>query len=282
MRLRSYRWWIAAATVVVAAAIVTVMVTVTSTGPSEPSGLSSHSFANGGGLLRLDATLAQMFDTGQAPGATKVNLAAVNCGPPGVRLRPGIDLECGLTASVGAAFLLVKLEAPSARRFAIVEIGSELGPLTGAAQSADEACHVRSRDLCAPEPPASQYPLKVLGGGTIPSPGTPGVMPCVGGPRERPTELVLACADLNSLVKSVSWSSWTTRSARGHGTLVENNCTPSCAAGRFYSYRATIELGRALPTYYGLLFTTYRVAANSPIRPMKSDTLSGTLATAPS
>jgi hypothetical protein len=282
MALRRYRWWIAAAAVVTAAAGAGIAVALTRSSPAKPPALSSHTFGNpAGGLLRLDATLAAMFDTGHAPGATIVNLASVDCGPPGVRLRAGIDLECGLTASVGSAVMIVQINAPNARRFAIVEIGSELGPLTGAARAADVACHVHSRDLCAPEPPASEYPLKVLGGGTIPGPGTPGVLPCIGEPRERPNEVILACADLDSLVKHVSWSSWTTRGARGVGTLVENDCTPSCVAGRFYSYRVTIELGRAVPTYYGVLFTTYKVTADSPIRPMHSDTLSGTFPVSP-
>ncbi len=231
--------------------------------------------------MRLDAKLAAMLDTGKAPGAVTVNLASVNCGPPGARLQAGNDVECGLTASVGSALMIVKIEAPDARRFAILEIGTELAPLRGAAKAADKACHVRSRDLCAPEASAFQYPVKPLGGGTAPGPGIPGVLPCAGGPSERPTEIILACADVNSLVDRLTWSSWTTKGARGHGTLVQNDCTPSCVAGRFYSYRVSIELGRALATHYGVLFTTYTVVANSPIRPTKSDVLTGAFTTTP-
>ena len=282
MRYRQYKWWFVAATLLLAAGISAATLALTSSGPSRPSPLSSHSFQNpAGGLLRLDSRLAAMLDTGQSPGAAKVNLASVNCGPPGARLRTGSDVECGLTASIGSAFMIVRIEAPDARRFAIVTIGSDLGPLTGAAKAADQACHVNSHSFCAPESPASQYPLKPIGGGTIPGPGTPGVMPCLGGPRDRPTEIVFACADFNSLVDKLSWSSWTTKAARGRGTLVENDCTPSCVAGKTFSYPVTVELGRAVPTHYGVLFTTYKVIAHSPIRPMRSHVLSGTFPTTP-
>ena len=83
-----------------------------------------------------------MLDTGKAPGATVVDLAGVNCGPPRTPLRTGTDVECGLTASVGSAIMIVKIEAPNARRFAIVDIAAALGPLSGAAGAAQAACHV--------------------------------------------------------------------------------------------------------------------------------------------
>ncbi len=281
MQMRERKWWFAV-TIVVAAGATAAALVLTTSGTAKPPPLSSHSFANpAGGLLRLDVRLAAMLDTGQAPGAAKVNLAAVNCGPRGARLQADSDVECGLTASVGSAVMIVRITAPDARRFAIVEIGSSLGPLTGAARLADVACHTNSHDLCAPEGRAPQYPSKPLGGGSTPGPGVPGIMPCVGGPRAQPTEIVLACADFNSYVDKLSWSIWTTCRAVGRGTLVENDCTPSCVAGKFYSYRVVVELGKAVPTHYGLLFTTYKVIADAPIRPMRSGKLTGTLATTP-
>ena len=281
-RLPRKPWWIASAAIVLAAGIAAAVFALTSSGPAKPPALSTHSFTNpSGGLLRLDARIAAMLDTGKAPGATVVELAAVNCGPPDARLRTGADVDCGLTASVGSAIMIVKIEAPNARRFAIVEIGSALGPLSGAARAAQTACYVGARDLCAPIAPASDYPPKAIGGGTAPGPGMPGIMPCLGGPSARPSEIVFACADFNSLVDKLTWSTWTAHGARGHGRLVENDCTPTRVAGRTFSYPVTIELGQAIPTHYGLLFTTYKVVALSPIRPMKSHTLTGTFETTP-
>ncbi|MGD0343820.1 MAG: hypothetical protein ABSB55_02510 [Acidimicrobiales bacterium] len=281
-RLPRKPWWLASAAIVLAAGIAVAAFALTSSGPAKPLALSTHSFTNpSGGLLRLDARIAAMLDTGKAPGATAVDLAGVNCGPPSARLRTGMDVECGLTASVGSAIMIVKIEAPSARRFAIVAIGSALGPLPGAAGAAQAACHVGARDLCAPIAPASDYPPKAIGGGTVPGPGVPGVMPCLGGPRERPSEIVFACADFNSLVDELTWSTWTAHGARGLGRLVENDCTPTCVTGKTFSYPITIELGQPIATHYGLLFTAYKVVARSPIRPTKSHTLTGTFATTP-
>ena len=153
-----------------------------------------------------------------------------------------------------------------------------IGPLAGAAKVADKAFSAKAYDLNALQGQDSQH---VLNGVVISSRGTPGIIPCVGGPQRRPTKIVLACADYNSYVDKLSWSSWTARGATGHGTLVENDCTPSCVAGKFYSYRVVVELGKAVSTLYGPLFTTYKVSARSPIRPMHMDTLTGTFATKP-
>jgi hypothetical protein len=153
-----------------------------------------------------------------------------------------------------------------------------IGPLAGAAKIADKAYCAKSYELNALRGRDSQH---VLNGVAVASRGTPGIIPCVGSPQRRPTKIVLACADYNSYVDKLSWSSWTARGATGHGTLVENDCTPSCVAGKFYSYRVVVELGKAVTTRYGLLFTTYKVSARSPIRPMLTDTLTGTFATRP-
>ena len=54
---------------------------------------------------------------------------------------------------------------------------------------------------------------------------------------------VVACADGNYYFDRLSWTSWTPRLASASGRLVENDCTPSCVAGRFHSHHATIWLG---------------------------------------
>jgi hypothetical protein len=153
-----------------------------------------------------------------------------------------------------------------------------IGPLAGAAKVADKVYVANSYDRNALQGRDSQHVLK---GVVLASRGTPGIIPCIGGPQRRPRKIVLACADYNSYVDKLSWSSWTARGATGHGTLVENDCTPSCVAGKFYSYQVVVELSKAVPTRYGLLFTAYKVSAHSPIRPMHTDTLTGTFATRP-
>jgi len=41
------------------------------------------------------------------------------------------------------------------------------------------------------------------------------------------------------------WARWATMSATGHATLWVDNCRPSCAAGHYRTYPATVRLGRA-------------------------------------
>jgi hypothetical protein len=58
-------------------------------------------------------------------------------------------------------------------------------------------------------------------------------------PSIEPTEIVLACADYGALLEGLHWKSWTAASATAVGTLVYNDCTPSCAAGHHHRVPAT-------------------------------------------
>jgi hypothetical protein len=58
----------------------------------------------------------------------------------------------------------------------------------------------------------------------------------------RPKTFVLACADGNSLVDRLAWTSWTPGLASARGTLVQNDCMPYCAAGHFHRYPALVVL----------------------------------------
>jgi hypothetical protein len=63
----------------------------------------------------------------------------------------------------------------------------------------------------------------------------------------RPGSFTLACADGNSSLTHLSWSSWTASSARATGTQVVNDCVPYCAAGKFRSYPADVTFWRSEP-----------------------------------
>ena len=63
----------------------------------------------------------------------------------------------------------------------------------------------------------------------------------------RPGSFTLACADGNSSLTHLSWSSWTATSATGTGTQVINECVPYCAAGKFRSYPAKVTFWRSEP-----------------------------------
>jgi hypothetical protein len=73
---------------------------------------------------------------------------------------------------------------------------------------------------------------------------SPSVVPnCVGKPVVKPGEVILACADAGLGVRAIRWLGWGSPVAAGLGTAFANDCTPSCAAGHFHSYRAVLLLG---------------------------------------
>ncbi|MGD0067424.1 MAG: hypothetical protein ABSB76_28810 [Streptosporangiaceae bacterium] len=56
----------------------------------------------------------------------------------------------------------------------------------------------------------------------------------------RPRTFVIACADANSDLGRLAWTSWTPGLASATGVLEENDCTPYCAAGHFHAYPAVV------------------------------------------
>ena len=111
-----------------------------------------------------------------------------------------------------------------------------------------------------------------VGSTTALSAGTttvPAVLTCAGKTEVRPTSYVLACADANTYFNAVHWTSWTSSSARATATFVQNNCAPTCAAGKFLSYPATLTLSQPKSTKMGVLFSmisySYRVSASTTL-----------------
>jgi hypothetical protein len=68
------------------------------------------------------------------------------------------------------------------------------------------------------------------------------VFDCAGQPQAlvEPRNFILTCADANSVLAKLSWTSWTPRLASATGLLEENDCTPYCAAGHFHSFPAVV------------------------------------------
>jgi hypothetical protein len=58
----------------------------------------------------------------------------------------------------------------------------------------------------------------------------------------KPRQHVLSCADANSGLRKLTWSSWNSKSATGAGTYYWNDCEPNCAAGTNHTSKATVEL----------------------------------------
>jgi hypothetical protein len=70
--------------------------------------------------------------------------------------------------------------------------------------------------------------------------GPTAVPDCLGKPKVRPTSIVLACADANFGIRKLHWIGWGERSAAATGVAYANDCTPTCAAGHFHTYRAVV------------------------------------------
>jgi hypothetical protein len=71
------------------------------------------------------------------------------------------------------------------------------------------------------------------------------------------TEIPIACADYGIYISGILWSSWTSTSAQGSGTLHVNNCTPNCASGTFSTYPTPVSLSDPVQTVtQGLVFAT--------------------------
>ncbi len=77
----------------------------------------------------------------------------------------------------------------------------------------------------------------------------------VSGPQFKPKTFILACADANSYVAHIKWTSWSLNGARGLGTLRENDCMPNCVSGKFDSSPTTIVLSQPVASHFGKLFS---------------------------
>ena len=74
-----------------------------------------------------------------------------------------------------------------------------------------------------------------------PSADTTFIAECTSDSRiRRPTTYILACADGGELLENLVWNEWGESRATATGTLVINDCTPTCATGRDISVPARV------------------------------------------
>lgn len=92
-----------------------------------------------------------------------------------------------------------------------------------------------------------------------PAPAAVGVVAdCIVAPHGlsiRPAAITLACADNGIGLESMTWASWTTAGAAGSGTLRENLCQPSCAAGTTGTYPVAVALSAVRTSSQGPWFS---------------------------
>jgi hypothetical protein len=71
------------------------------------------------------------------------------------------------------------------------------------------------------------------------------IVNCGGHGRVRPASYDIGCV-ANELLAKMRWTSWQS-TAFGHGDLKVNNCTPTCAQGKFIPYPVLLVAWRARP-----------------------------------
>ena len=225
-------------------------------------------FAASGGLLGLDAALAQLADNGHLPGAVNLNGTSANCGPAIVKLTPGKVVACNLyTPQDGNNAVLVTIDTRNATSFSDVTfIGTGQNSYAGlnhAQLEAITACSWPkwSLNLCEPITIPTAYSSQ-KSSGTPPPIGTPGLMPCVGEPGERPEEIGLACATYSQYLSNLNWSLWTSSKAVASGLEYTNSCTPTCVDGEFSHRPVIVTLSSPVATHFGILFSGIAISGS--------------------
>jgi hypothetical protein len=69
----------------------------------------------------------------------------------------------------------------------------------------------------------------------------PGALPdCAGKLQVKPKEVVFTCADAGFSAQNLTWIGWGGATAVAVGKASVNDCTPTCVAGDFYTYRIVL------------------------------------------
>ena len=100
-------------------------------------------------------------------------------------------------------------------------------------------------------------------GATTPRAAPTAILTCQSKAVVRPSSFVIACADANSYLQRIKWTSWGAASASANAVYTANNCTPYCAAGKFINYSARVTLSLPKTTKRGRLFTHLHVSYRS-------------------
>lgn len=94
---------------------------------------------------------------------------------------------------------------------------------------------------------------------------------------KKPADLVLACADANTMLTEMKWTGWSNKRAVGKGVYEANDCEPTCVEGTFRSYPARITL-TAPKTQSGARVFTKATIAFTKAKPGKAKKITVRLA----
>ena len=80
-------------------------------------------------------------------------------------------------------------------------------------------------------------------------------------PEQKPKTMLLTCADGGIRIEQLTWSAWSSNSAFGYGTYLENNCEPDCSEGKYTASKVTIKLDQVAPHKGKLFFKILKIAS---------------------
>lgn len=75
----------------------------------------------------------------------------------------------------------------------------------------------------------------------------------------KPTGIILACADANTALETLKWTTWDTNTAKGTGIYSYNDCEPTCVAGLFHRYQVKVTLANPKTVKGTKVFTKAQV-----------------------
>jgi hypothetical protein len=61
-------------------------------------------------------------------------------------------------------------------------------------------------------------------------------------PTYKPRQIIVTCADANTVLRGIAWTSYGEKTAAGKGTANVNTCDPNCASATFRPYPASVAL----------------------------------------
>jgi Flp pilus assembly protein TadG len=86
-------------------------------------------------------------------------------------------------------------------------------------------------------------------------------------PSYKPTQIIVTCADANTVLKGISWKSYGSDRATGSATANVNACDPNCAAGKLQTFPATVKLSQPKDCRKDVRQFTHLVLTYSGARP---------------
>jgi len=89
---------------------------------------------------------------------------------------------------------------------------------------------------------------------------------CGYGYSQKPSSITLTCADGGMYIDNITFSEWSSNSAKGSGIYYENTCDPDCASGKFIQSKVSIAIGKPIQDSSGkMIFSQLVITANTKL-----------------